>query len=845
MRKKQFRDNHSVPELLAPAGGPEPFNAALAAGADAIYCGLGNDFNARRGARNFTDETFAEACRAAHLAGARVYVTENVVIRTEEMPAALALVRRAWLLGADAFIIQDWGLLSEIQRLWPQIEVHVSTQANVHDARGTAWCRDLGVDRVTLSRELSVAEIERIAREGVELEGFGHGALCFCYSGVCMMSSLAGSRSANRGLCAQPCRLKYELVNQDGKRIAPVGWDRPLCPRDYCTFDDVERLAKAGLGSLKVEGRMKAPDYVHSVISAYRAQLDDLDAGRIPPKGSEDARRELLKRAFNRDFTNSYLDHRSDNDMMSYERSNNRGELVGKVIATRDLGSSKVKRGGRAGGRDRFRTITRAEVDIVLDRHVGKGDLLEVRPIADPTQFLTVHAQDDADAGATITCIASRPMEVGAPVRVIRSQAAMDAGARAAKGEDAPKRKVAVRVLARQGEPFCVELETLDGIIARAEGFVVEPARTKAVCEGDLVEHVGRMGQTPFDPVSFDVELDEGCGMGFSAVHKVRAAACELLVQKILGPSSASVRERDLASVPSVDELAAASSEKRGTCGIATPGSRDASAEVCALVPSAAVARAAAEAGATRIYATADTLLADRDADWPEGVQVVPWLDEVCRECDHERLDPFVREGRACGVGNVSELALAVERGAAAEVRPCIPVHNESCLVELERAGAQGFWLSPELTLEEICALAPRSSVPVGLVVSGRTRAMTSEHCVLQAANRCIHDCARCKLRQQKNSLRDQDGSLLPVRTDLQGRSRIYSAHPLDATPQATELLAAGVSRLMADCTLLDADEAAFAVQRVVRAVEAVRQGRHPAARAQGSVSGHLFAGIA
>jgi len=138
-----FLQAHGVPELLAPAGGPEPFNAALAAGADAIYCGLGNDFNARRGARNFTDETFRAACRSAHLAGARVYVTMNVAVSTDELPRVLELARRAWVLGADALIIQDWGLLAEVRRTWPQIETHVSTQANVHDARGVAWCPDL------------------------------------------------------------------------------------------------------------------------------------------------------------------------------------------------------------------------------------------------------------------------------------------------------------------------------------------------------------------------------------------------------------------------------------------------------------------------------------------------------------------------------------------------------------------------------------------------------------------------------------------------------------------------------------------------------------------------------
>ena len=248
MPSMQFRSSHAVPELLAPAGGPEPFYAALAAGADAIYCGLGNDFNARRGAHNFDDDSFREACRVAHLAGARVYVTQNVVIKTEEMPRALALLRRAWLLGADAFIIQDWGLMAEALRRWPEVEVHVSTQANVHDARATAWCGRLGASRVTLSRELSLAEMARIAETGVELEAFGHGAICFCYSGVCMMSSLAGGRSANRGLCAQPCRLPYDLVDEEGRSVEAPGRGRPLCPKDFCSLDDVAALAEAGVG---------------------------------------------------------------------------------------------------------------------------------------------------------------------------------------------------------------------------------------------------------------------------------------------------------------------------------------------------------------------------------------------------------------------------------------------------------------------------------------------------------------------------------------------------------------------------------------------------------------------
>ncbi|HIY50502.1 MAG TPA: DUF3656 domain-containing protein [Candidatus Olsenella avicola] len=840
MHGTTFLEVHGVPELLAPAGGPEPFNAALAAGADAIYCGLGNDFNARRGAHNFDDESFSAACRRAHLAGTRVYVTVNVAIATEEMPRVLELVRRAWELGADAFIIQDWGLMAEIRRRWPEVETHVSTQANVHDARGVAWCRDVwGVDRVTLSRELSLEEISRISREGVELECFGHGALCFCYSGVCLMSSLAGGRSANRGLCAQPCRLPYDLVDEDGRvmeipgvatqglpeKNRGVGGTRLLCPKDYCTVDRLAEMRDAGVGSLKVEGRMKAPDYVLSVVGAYREALDALASGS-DDEGAVAARRRRLKRAFNRDFTESYLWGRSDNDMMSYERSNNRGEIVGEVTGSRALEDSVVRRGGGNGGRERMRRHTRADVDVLLSAPVGAGDLLEVRPADDPTQFLTVNAPADAAAGETVTCRAARPMPAGSLVRVIRSQRALDEAARVADKDVVRRRPVRVRVVARLGKPFSVELSCADGSAsARAEGFVVEAARTKAVTAEDLMEHVGRMGQSPFAPVEWDVELDPGCGMGFSAVHRVRAEACRLLEEALLAPYSS--RRLDRGTVP-----LSSSSLDKGTVPLSSP-------EVCALVVTPECAEAALAAGATRVYAPADEL---SEGAWPEGV--VPWLDEVCREADHARLDPWVREGEPVAVGNVSELALAAERGAAAEVRSCVPVHNVSALRALEAAGAQGVWLSPELTLDEVCALAREASVPVGLSVIGRERVMTSEHCVLQALGRCVHDCRRCGLRRRRLSLRDIDGRELPVRTDVNGRSRIWSARPLDATPQAAELLAAGVSRLMVDAQLMGATETRSAVERTVRAVEAARAGRRPAPRMNGATSGHLFSGI-
>lgn len=323
--------------------------------------------------------------------------------------------------------------------------------------------------------------------------------------------------------------------------------------------------------------------------------------------------------------------------------------------------------------------------------------------------------------------------------------------------------------------------------------------------------------------------------MGFSAVHKVRAAACEALERAILAPYAE--RAAALAPVPRESSTRIASSL------VAAPASRPCpprSAEVCVVAPTPEVAEAAIEAGATRVYAQTDDL-STLDG-WPAGT--VPVLDEVCRELDHERLDRWVEAGAPVAIGNVSELALAAERGALAEVRGCIPVHNEACLAVLESAGAAGVWLSPELTLEEVCHLASRATVAAGLVVSGRPRVMTSEHCVLKVADACVHDCARCGLRRRRLSLRDRDGRLLPVRTDLHARSRIYDAVPLDLTPQVGELMSAGVSRLAVDATLLDASEASAAVERLVRAIAAVAAGRKSAERERHASSGHLFWGI-
>lgn len=817
----------SNPELLAPAGGPEPFYAALAAGADAIYCGMGS-FNARRKANNFTDEAFQAACRAAHLAGSRVYVTVNVVIKDEEMREALALIDRCWQLGADAFIIQDWGLFFEVRRLMPEVETHISTQANIHDARGAAWCKAAGADRVTLSRELSVDEITHIHDAvDIELEVFSHGAICFCYSGICLLSSFTSrGRSANRGMCAQPCRLPYELIDESGRSWSAAGRERALCPRDTCTVDMLPRLLDAGAHALKLEGRMKAPDYVHSIVSAYRAQLDDVLARRPISSQVAEARYRQLKRCFNRDFTTEYQQGRSGDEMMSYERSNNRGQVVGEVLGSRPLGNT---RGLKPDDKRRRAAWTRLR----LDEPVGKGDLLELRHDDEFDQFLTCLAPEDTAAGSIIECRTARAMPAGARVRLIRSQAALDAAEAALKRPVARKRPVDVRVIAHLGQPFTVELRCVDddAVLGRAEGFIIEAARTRAVCADDLIEHVGRMGSSPFEATSFDIQLDAGCGMGFSAVHRVRAAACEALERAILALHESRVPHALVAPAERRAEPYAAEA--------AVP-------EICALVTSREAARLARDAGAVRIYMAVDDLLAAGVS--PQDIareKIIPVLDEVSREVDHERLDPWLASGTPAAVGTISELSLGAERASLVELRSCIPVHNVACMQALGERGANGIWLSPELTLAEIERIAPhRGSLTLGLTVLGAPRVMTSEHCILQVAGACIHDCGRCRLRTRDFKLKNIDGRMLPVRTGLNGRSHLYDGVTLDATPQIPALLAAGVTRFLVDGTLVDNDELLRRVTRAKRALDAALAGRTPDKRLAGSSSGCLFQGV-
>ena len=292
-------------ELLAPAGSMEALKAAVQNGADAVYLGCGT-FNARQSAKNFTPQTLAEAVKYCHVRGVKVHLTLNTLVSDREMPEVVELIRHAATVGVDAFIVQDLSVVQLCRQIAPKVDVHGSTQLTVHSLPGVMLCAAMGMSRVVLSRELNRDEIRYICEHSpVEIEVFGHGALCMSYSGQCYMSSVIGGRSGNRGRCAQPCRQSYGYGRWENKY--------PLSLKDNCLVRYVRELEGMGVVSLKLEGRMKRPEYVATVTSVYRRAIDE---GVV----TRDMKKDLMT-AFNREgFTDGYYTGKVDLDMFGIRR---------------------------------------------------------------------------------------------------------------------------------------------------------------------------------------------------------------------------------------------------------------------------------------------------------------------------------------------------------------------------------------------------------------------------------------------------------------------------------------------------------------------------------------------
>ena len=329
-------------ELLAPAGSLKTLKAVIHAGADAVYLG-GSMFGARAYANNFNEEELLEAIRFGHIHGRKIILAVNTLLKEYELGQLHDYLRPYYEAGLDAVIVQDMGVMEFIKTHFPNLPIHTSTQMTITNAEGARLLKEQGVERVVTAREMSLEEIGRIHDEvGVELESFIHGALCYCYSGQCLFSSIIGGRSGNRGRCAQPCRLSYEVLQGEksltGHHAIPI-----LSLKDMCTLPFLYELADHGVYSFKIEGRMKTPEYAAGVVSIYRKYMDSyLDGSRIPVEKKDI--RALLELGNRGGFTNGYYYHHNDSDMLSGESaSHNKSEGVLQDNIRREYVDTELK----------------------------------------------------------------------------------------------------------------------------------------------------------------------------------------------------------------------------------------------------------------------------------------------------------------------------------------------------------------------------------------------------------------------------------------------------------------------------------------------------------------------
>ncbi|MCI6783351.1 MAG: U32 family peptidase [Lachnospiraceae bacterium] len=329
-------------ELLAPAGSLKTLKAVIHAGADAVYLG-GSMFGARAYANNFNEEELLEAIRFGHIHGRKIILAVNTLLKEYELGQLYDYLRPYYEAGLDAVIVQDMGVMEFIKTHFPNLPIHTSTQMTITNVDGARLLKEQGVERVVTAREMSLEEIQRIHDEvGVELESFIHGALCYCYSGQCLFSSIIGGRSGNRGRCAQPCRLSYEVLQGEksltGHHATPI-----LSLKDMCTLPFLYELADHGVYSFKIEGRMKTPEYAAGVVSIYRKYMDSyLDGSRIPVEKKDI--RALLELGNRGGFTNGYYYHHNDSDMLSGESaSHNKSEGVLQDNIRREYVETELK----------------------------------------------------------------------------------------------------------------------------------------------------------------------------------------------------------------------------------------------------------------------------------------------------------------------------------------------------------------------------------------------------------------------------------------------------------------------------------------------------------------------
>ena len=761
-----------IMELLAPAGTMENFMAALESGADAIYLG-GKVFNARAHAANFGIDELREAVRLAHILDVSVYVTVNILIGDTELKDLEQYIKDLDSIGVDAIIVQDLAVAEIAKRVAPNIHLHGSTQMTAATLDAVRFYESLGFTRVVLARELSLKEIQHICKHcKAEIEVFVHGALCVCYSGQCLMSSFIGGRSGNRGACAQPCRLPYELLDSKGESVLPKHEAYLLSPKDLNYSEHMNELVAAGVTSFKVEGRMKKVSYVRQVIGTYREILDEASI--------HENQRKALASGFNRGFSTAYLEDTVGRQMMTVVAPNHQGKPIGE---------SYTKKG---------------EVYLSLTEPIEQGSLVKILQSNGSVTYYTV---DDEWTCVSDTLYKGRPAEGLAVGQLYLASTPKNAKSR---GLQDFTRKYDMSVylsVGSNGETNYTELTAIldSGLSVTVTNEYVPAIANKVPTSLEKVtEQLGRLGNTLFR-LSY-VDIPDGPYMWpASVLNALRRDAVTALETALITHHVESWQALQVTGDVDYD-FKAQQELSYDTCPM-----------ISARVDEIEGVKAAISGGAQKIVFGGDRL-----SRTPYALSI---YDEVARLCAQSDMICTFATPRVVKDDEVEAYKHTLE--AIVQARPdSISIHVPQALLWLRELGYTGaieadtglnifntptlhFWEqlhiscvnpSQELTLKQITELAKHSHVPIETMIHGYTEMMISEYCAIASfvgtgsKVNCPMSCVK-----ESYSLKDRKGEIFPIRTDPYCRMHIMNSHEMDMRAYVPMLLQKGISILRVD----------------------------------------------
>ena len=806
-----------IPELLAPAGTMEALKAAVYAGADAVYLG-GSTFGARAYAGNFDREKLAEAVAFCHARDVMVYVTVNTLLYEDELEQAGEYLLFLSELGADAILVQDFGLLWLARRLVPDLPVHASTQMCLHNAESVRWAAEQGISRVVLPRELSADEIrtihDAVADLPVELEVFLHGALCYSYSGRCLFSSFLGGRSGNRGMCAQPCRKEYQLIEGEadpygrltGQYGSLTGREQDELPshllstRDLCLYPSLRDVVTLPVSTIKIEGRMKSPSYVAAVVSTYRRALDAYAAGNFEV-WDDDVR--ILMAAFNRTFTGGYLMGDRGLAVMGHDRAGDRGLKVGTIVEYDSEDTSAI-------------------VSLTPGCSLSSGDGVVVRSSSGPDVGTTLRSVRRVGNGQVRIWFPESVQE-GDEIMLTSSSALEKEAAQCCSGALPYPRPLFVSC----NLSFTENTPVLTGLYESRNGPVTvtitgnepwQPARTRPLSTDTICDLLTQTGGTQF--VVEDCTIAEP-GNLFAPVSVVK----DLRRQLFAALEEALILSRQRAVVPDGNRLFSLLESD-----VDTKECRPEDARLSVYVDSAEAVRSAVDGEAGVVYF--EPLLSFRQDgsdlfELPPVDDVLEILEEAASICRPSGValywvmpeiadDRFLEWSKPVisALAKTGDVGILVDSpGAMQMVQRLAP--------DLRLAAGRGFqmtnhlsWrafsgefsqisLSQELSAEKMPALmaaVSQDGSAAEIFVQGRTELMITEDCLLRTASGDTCRYPDCHNPGVRFGIKDEKGHIFPFHMDGSCRTHIENAVELCLVDALPDFLAMGISFFALEC---------------------------------------------